>query len=241
MISAIWLALLVPSLVSGVAHPRVALVFEHAGASLTELAPIYAMHQPFGLGIFPHMLLSAEIARTAAAHGLTPILHLPLEPNHPTDLGPVTGVVWVRFTDAQIAHVVEGDLVSVPGVVGVSNHAGSRATADRRVMTAVLGVLKARALWFLENPETPKSVDVQVARGLDVPFVATTTYLDIPPVHIAEKVRGLIAAAKLQGWVVAGAHISTGAPEIVERMLPEFRRAGIIFVPVTEFLVRQGH
>src|SRR5262245_60018830 len=102
LISAACLGLLVPLSASGAAHPRVALVFEHAGASLAELIRIYAMHEPFGLGIFPNMRYSAEIARTAAAHGVTPILHLPLEPIHPADLGPVTGTVWVRMTDAQI-------------------------------------------------------------------------------------------------------------------------------------------
>ena len=238
LISAVCLGLLVPLSTSGAAHPRVALVFEHAGASLAELIPIYAMHEPFGLGIFPNMRYSAEIARTAAAHGVTPILHLPLEPIHPADLGPVTGTVWVRMTDAQITHVVEQDLESVSGVVGVSNHAGSRATAHRRVMTAVLRAVKARGLWFNENPETPESVVPRVARWLGVPIVVTTTYLDIPPDDIAQKVRAFIATAKQQGAAVAAAHISTGAPEVVRSMLPEFRRAGIVFAPITEFLAR---
>src|SRR5690242_18663697 len=64
---------------AGTAHPRVAIVFEHAGVSLDDLQPIYAMHRPFGLGIFPHQRYSARIVRDAAAHGLTPMLHLPLE------------------------------------------------------------------------------------------------------------------------------------------------------------------
>ena len=39
-------------------RPRVTIVFEHAGPSLTDLAPIYAMHPPFGLGIFAKMRYS---------------------------------------------------------------------------------------------------------------------------------------------------------------------------------------
>lgn len=34
----------------------------------------------------------------------------------------------------------------------------------------------------------------------------------------------------------AVAHITTGPPQIVRRLLPELNRAGIVFVPVTEFL-----
>jgi polysaccharide deacetylase 2 family uncharacterized protein YibQ len=240
LIAVLCAGLLVPRPASGTAHARVALIFDHAGASLAELAPIYAMHEPFGLGIFPNMRYSAEIARTAAAHGLTPILHLPLEPIHPADLGPVTGTVWVRMADAEIARMVDRDLDSVPGVVGVNNHAGSRATADRRVMTVVLRTVKARGLWFNENPETPQSVVSEVARQLDVPLVVTGTYLDIPPEHIARNVRALIAEAERRGSVVAAAHIATGAPAVIQKMLPEFRRAGIVFVPVTAFLERRA-
>lgn len=221
-------------------HPRVAIVFEHAGASLTALEPIYAMHEPFGLGIFPHMRYSAQIAQEAAAHGLVPMLHLPMEPRNPADIGPVSGGVWVRMGDAEIARVVEGDLASVPGILGVSNHAGSRATADPRVMAAALRVIKAHGLWFEENRTTPGSVATDVARRLGLRTVLVTTYLDDPPVNIESKVRGLIATATGRGWAVGVGHITTGTPQVVHRLLPEFRRAGIVFVPVTEFLSGKG-
>ena len=222
------------------APPRVAIVFEHAGPSLSDLAPIYAMHKPFGLGIFPRMRYSAQIAREAAAHGLTPMLHLPMEARNPADMGQVPGAVWVRMTDAQIARVVGEDLESAPGVVGVSNHAGSRATADPRVMAAVLRTVKAKKLWFEENRTTPASVASTVAARLGMRVVLVTTYLDDPPVDIEGKVRALIVTAATRGSVVAVAHITTGAPQVVRRLLPEFQRAGVVFVPVTEFLKEAG-
>lgn len=222
-------------------RPRVAIVFEHAGPSLTDLAPIYAMHEPFGLGIFPHMRYSAGIAREAAAHGLVPILHLPMEPRNPPDIGPVTGGIWLRMSDPEIARTVEDDLASVPGAVGLSNHAGSRAIADGRVMMAVLRVVKARGLWFEENRTNDASVATDVAQRLGIPTVLITTYLDDPPVNIDGKVRALISAAVHRGWAVAVGHITTGTPQAVQRLLPEFRRAGIVFVPITEFLAGGTH
>lgn len=221
---------------AGTTHPRVAIVFEHAGVSLDDLKPIYAMHQPFGLGIFPHQRYSAQIVGDATAHGLTPLLHLPLEPLRPADLGPVTGIVWVRMADADIARTVAGDLDSVPGVVGVTSHAGSRATADRRVMTAVLKTVKARGVWFQENRTTPASVATDVARALGMRTVLVTTYLDDPPTDMDRKVLALLAAAERRGWAIAGAHITTGAPQIVARHLAEFREAGVVFVPITQFV-----
>jgi len=231
---------LFPRIGAGAGHPRVAIVFEHAGASLDDLHAIYAMHQPFGLGIFPHQRYSARIVHDAAAHGLTPLLHLPLESINAADVGPVTGIVWVRMAGGDIARTVAGDLDSVPGVVGVSSHAGSRATADRRVMTAVLNVVKTRGLWFQENRTTSQSVALDVARAVGVRSVLVTTYLDDPPTNIDGKVRALLATAVRRGWAVAGAHITTGAPEIVARHLAEFQDAGVVFVPITQF-VTAGH
>ena len=170
------------------------------------------------------------------AHGLAPFLHLPLDSRNPADLGPVPGAVWVKMTDADIARVVEDDLASTPGVVGVSNHAGSRATADRRVMAAAQRAVKANGLWFEENRTTQTSVATEVAAGLGMRTVLITTYLDDPPVDIEAKVRALIAAARRQGTALAAAHITTGTPRIVQRLLPDFRRAGIVFVPITDFL-----
>ena len=225
-----------PSVAGSAPHPRVAIVFEHAGVSLDDLKPIYAMHEPFGLGIFPHQRYSAQIVRDARAHGLTPMLHLPLEALNAADVGPVRGVVTVHMSDAEITRIVEGDLASVPGLAGVSSHAGSRATADRRVMLAVLNVLKARGLWFQENRTTPRSVALDAARAAGVRSVLVTTYLDDPPTDMDRKVLALLAAAQRQGWAVAGAHITTGAPQVVARHLAEFREAGVVFVPITTFL-----
>lgn len=225
-----------PARGDGADHPRVAIVFEHAGSSLEDLKPIYAMHEPFGLGIFPHQRYSVQIVRDAEARGLTPLLHLPLESIDAAEVGPVSGVVWDRMSDAEITRTVEGDLASVPGLVGVSSHAGSRATADRRVMTAVLKVIKAHGLWFQENRTTRRSVATDVARALGMRTVLVTTYLDDPPTDMDRKVLALLAAAKRRGWAVAGAHITTGAPQIVARHLAEFQEAGVVFVPITTFL-----
>ena len=217
--------------------PRVAIVFEHAGASLAELQPIYAMRRPFALGIFPHMRYSAQIAREAPAHGLVPMLHLPMESRNPADLGPVTGIVWVRMSDAEIGRTVEDDLASVPGVVGVDNHGGSRAITDARVMRAVLAVVKSHGLWFEENRNDPRSFAAAVARRLGLRTVQVTAYLDTSPSPraIDAALRDLIAAARRRGWAVGVGHIATGTPQAVRRLLPEFDRAGVEIVPLTQF------
>jgi polysaccharide deacetylase 2 family uncharacterized protein YibQ len=66
--------------------------------------------------------------------------------------------------------------------------------------------------------------------------VLVTAYLDVPPSGIAGNVLRLIETAKRQGRAMGVGHIATGTPQVVRRLLPEFDRAGIEFVPITEFL-----
>jgi polysaccharide deacetylase 2 family uncharacterized protein YibQ len=103
-------------------------------------------------------------------------------------------------------------------------------------MAAVLGVVKARGLWFEENRVTAAAVASAVAGGLHLPVLLVTTYLDGPSAGIDARVRRLIATAQRQGRAVAAAHLTTGAPQVVRRLLLKFRRAGIVYVPPTEFL-----
>ena len=55
-----------------------------------------------------------------------------------------------------------------------ANPAISRATADRRVMLAVLRTVRARGLWFEENQTTAASVASDVAAQLGMPVVLVT-------------------------------------------------------------------
>jgi hypothetical protein len=46
--------------------------------------------------------------------------------------------IWTYMTEAQIRHTVEAAVSSIPGLVGVNNHMGSKATANEGVMKALM-------------------------------------------------------------------------------------------------------
>src|SRR5258705_11451525 len=89
------------------------------------------------------------------------LLHLPMESDKPEKLDVET--ITVGMSDTEIANLVRGDLESLPGVDGVSNHRGSLATIDTRVMKAVMNELTGRRLLFFDSLTSPKSVAYNVA------------------------------------------------------------------------------
>ncbi len=221
--------------VSPVGHvARVAIVFDDAGGSLADVEEIVAIGRQVTVAVLPGLAHSAEIAKRVQDAGLEVILHLPLEPTDGSRaLGP--GGVTVAMDDAEIQATVRAGLASVPGAVGVSNHMGSRATADRRVMRAVIEVAQERALFFLDSKTTPHSVAGPVAAEIGVRSAARTIFLDNvnDPDAIRQEIRRLIETALRRGEAVAIGHAQRVTPRVLAAMLPEFDRAGVVLVPVS--------
>src|SRR6185436_2800697 len=118
---------------------------------------------------------------------------------------PGPGVVLRSQSEEQITQTVEADLASVPGAVGVNNHMGSAATADDRVMRAVVRVLARRGLFFLDSRTTGATVAREAARKERVPAVSRRVFLDdvATEAAVGKALDELVARARAEGSAVA--------------------------------------
>ena len=213
---------------------RVAIVFDDAGGSLSDVEEIIAIGRPVAVAVLPGLVHSADVARRARAAGLEVLLHLPVEPEDETkELGP--GGVTVSMTDAEIRATVRSGLASVPGAIAVNNHMGSKGTADPRVVRAILEVVRKEGLFFLDSVTTPRTVVGRVAAELGVRTAARTVFLDNENEEeaIRGQVRRLIALAKNRGSAVAIGHAQRLTRGVVAAMLHEFDQEGVTLVPLS--------
>jgi polysaccharide deacetylase 2 family uncharacterized protein YibQ len=151
-------------------------------------------------------------------------------------MGP--GGVTVAMTDAEIQSVVRFGLASVPGAVGVNNHMGSRGTADRRVVRAILEVVRDRHLFFIDSRTTVDTVVEPVAAELGVPVARRLVFLDNEEEEeaIRQQMRRLIALAKERGSAIAIGHAQRITPRVVREMLEELDREDVTIVPVSRLV-----
>ncbi len=213
---------------------RVAIIFDDAGGRLSDVEEIIAIGRPVTVAVLPGLAHSAEVARRARAAGLEVLLHLPVEPNDSTKaLGP--GGITVDMDDAVIQATVRADLASVPGAIGVNNHMGSKGTADRRVVRAILEVVRERGLFFVDSVTTPGSVVGPVAAEVGVRTAARTVFLDNEDDEeaIRGQVQRLIALARARGCAIAIGHAQRSTSRVVAAMRDEFDRQRVIFVPLS--------
>lgn len=220
---------------------RLALVIDDLGRDLNEVRILRALGIPISYSVLPFEEQTPEVVAALKADKVEILCHLPMEPkNGQYDPGP--GALRLGMGEAELEELTAAALKAVPGATGVNNHMGSVLSEDEGSMRAILGVLAARNLFFLDSRTSPRSVGYRVASSLGIPAAERQVFLDDDP-------RDEAITAQLQRWLALsrskGAAIAIGHPHpqtlaVLEREVPKIREAGFQFVPVSFLLDRSG-
>jgi polysaccharide deacetylase 2 family uncharacterized protein YibQ len=219
-------------------QPRAAIVIDDLGNEIAPALRIAGWPVPVAGAVLPGLRWSAESARALSHGGKEVLLHLPMEPEGYPQVRPGPGVVLRSQTDAEIARMLESDLATVPGAVGVNNHMGSAATADPRVMRVVAHVLSARGLFFLDSRTTDATVAELSAVEASVPTVSRRVFLDDDTTEAAvhAQLQELLRRARQEQFAVAIGHPYPATLTVLERELPRFATEGVRLVRVSELV-----
>ena len=116
----------------------------------------------------------------------------------------------------------------------MNNHMGSRATADRRVMKAVLDVCRRRGLLFFDSMTTPHSVVCEVAREEGVLTTSNDIFIDNSEEEIREKMHKILAIAARKGRAIGILHVRRKTLENLKWMIGEAKKRGVRFRTISE-------
>ena len=122
----------------------------------------------------------------------------------------------------------------------MNNHMGSRATADREVMTHIIEVCKRHGLFFLDSMTTPRSVVGETAARAGVPSISNDLFIDNEGEDRRENMRKLISIARRRGYAVGITHVKRGTLEDLNWMAGEAAQAGVKFVSISDMIARQA-
>ncbi len=213
--------------------PRVAVVVDDLGWARAGVEELLALGLPLTFSVLPGRPLSEEHLSAVREAGHEALLHLPMEPLRGD---PGAGAIYVGMSEAEIRALLRRHLEGMPGVTGVNNHMGSRATADEAVMAAVLAEVRERGLFFLDSSTTASSVVTRVGEELGVQTLKNLLFLD----NIKEKeailgrLRELAAIARDRGSAVGIAHPSAALVEALREWTSE--RLDVELVYLSELL-----
>jgi hypothetical protein len=165
-----------------------------------------------------------------------------MEPFDFPEKHPGPGALFTDMTEEQILRQLGENLDTVPGVVGVNNHMGSRLTADLRVMEILMGEFKSRGLFFLDSKTSPRSLAFDTASRFGIPATQRDIFLDAYDER--EFVRGqiirLIELAKKHGRAIGIGHPYANTLAVLEEMKAEILESGVEWVPLSRMVIRDS-
>jgi polysaccharide deacetylase 2 family uncharacterized protein YibQ len=194
---------------------------------------------PLTVSVIPGLKYSGKICREAVEAGKDVLCHLPMEAEKEAwDSGEIP-LIRVSMKAREIDAAVSKALDSTPGVIGISNHMGSRATADRKLMETVLRLCKVRGLFFFDSMTTPHSVVREVARELGAVEAGNDLFLDRAEGETRENMRKLLSIAGRRGSAIGIIHAKSASLDDLRWMIDEARKEGIDFLSISQMITRQ--
>lgn len=217
--------------------PEVSIVVDDFGYFDNRLVRRFlALEIPLTVSVLPGLKHSGNICREAAEAGKETICHLPMEPEKGGDDGGEIPLVRTGMKPAEIEAIVEKALETTPGVIGMNNHMGSKATADPAVMSAVMSVCRRKGIFFLDSVTTPRSVVGEAAAAAGVPSLSNDIFIDNRGDDVRENLRKLISIAERKGTVTGIMHVRRDNLGHLEWFAAEAEKAGVRIVPVSSMI-----
>ncbi|WP_299775963.1 divergent polysaccharide deacetylase family protein [uncultured Pseudoteredinibacter sp.] len=221
--------------------PRLAIIIDDIGYHLDNGYRTAKLPVPITLAVIPHSPNARELADAGHQAGKEIMLHLPMashNENAPLEQGGLTtGMAEEEFKSA-----VRLGLAAVPHIRGVNNHMGSALTEKAQAMQWLMDELRETPYFFIDSRTSPLSQAKQLAEQNNIPSASRDVFLDNSRDHqdILAQLEKAIKHAKRTGYAIVIGHPYPETLEVLERLTPPLRIAGIEFVHISTLLSGTG-
>jgi len=230
------------------AKGHLAIVIDDIGRELEITEPLLELPYALTFAILPGSSYARGVQTRILAAPQRPrevFVHLPMEPLEPALMhqGREGEEEFLLLEDsrAQLEDKLEAALRIVPSAVGINNHMGSKLTADREAMDALMAALARRKLAFLDSRTHASTQAEASARAHGLLSGARQVFLDHDKSAEAIAARFDEAAAlSLQTPTIAIGHPSLELLTVLRERLPLLEAQKIGIYSASRILRAQG-
>ncbi len=172
------------------------------------------------LSFLPRTPHAKELSRQAREKGFEILLHQPLEGRN-VDPYPNPGVITCSMSKEEMREILNNNLTTVEGIVGINNHEGSVFTSRQKPMEELLSLVKGKDLFFLDSLTTSGSQVEKVAQQFGIPVLKRDIFLDNKkdPAYIHNQFQKLLSIAHRKGYAIAIGHSRAVTIETLKKEL----------------------
>lgn len=215
-----------------------AIIVDDGGANIEYAQKIASLGIPMTWAIMPYERYSQKTAEIASAKQIPYLLHLPMQAEIDKEDGPF--LIGKGMSHEKIYNVTRDALEYLPSPIGINNHRGSLATADREIVSPVMEVLKEKELIFVDSRTSQKSVAFDVARSIGIKTLQNRGFLDNTADKNAINARfhEIVQMAVKKGHFVVICHFRPATTLFLEKLAGEYKSLPVEFVTVPEMVER---
>jgi len=221
--------------------PRISIIVDDVGLSKKYVDQLVELSPNITFAIMPKRPHSIYAAKKAGEYGIDVILHQPMEPKassgyNADDAG--EGVLMVGQPKDLIIAQLNANLASVPNVIGVNNHMGSKFTENEELMRLVMLNLKNKGLFWVDSLTTPKSMGYSLAKEEGVKVARRDVFLDNKKKgksYVVSQLKKLISKAEKNGYAIGICHPYPQTIQALAEEIPKFN-GKIEITPVKSLL-----
>ncbi len=216
---------------------KMAIIIDDCGYDLGPVRALAKLPIDMAFAIIPFKGNSTAALQIIKSNSQVPMLHLPMEPVNGTSSEP--RVVKVGMSKQDIQKLTNDAINSLPGIKGVNNHQGSKATSDYNTMYAVLEVLKKNDLFFVDSRTAASSLGFKLAGQMGVKTGRNQLFLDNSSdiSAIKSKIWEAAASADKNGSIIVISHARPATAEAWREIYKELVDSGIKVVPISQLLM----
>lgn len=216
------------------AAPSIVIIIDDVGYEGQDLTRAMSIDPNLNFAILPNSTRAPEMAQRLNDRGFEILCHLPMEP-HDHTFSPGANAVKTSMSDDEIIAATRANIAGVPHARGVNNHMGSRATADRRVMTDVMRALPD-GMYFIDSRTGGGSVAAAVAREMNVKTAVRHVFLDGVQTEagVRRQLATLSSAARAKGVAIGIGHPHEVTLRVLAAEVPKLRARGFRFARASE-------
>ena len=226
------------------AQGHLAIVIDDVGRELELFEKLHALRFRLSFSVLPGAVYTAGVQQRLSQDQRRPreiLLHLPMEPLDPAamEIEEEQSETFLLASDTseELREKLRVAMEAVPQARGVNNHMGSRLTANRKAMTALMPVLREAGWFFLDSRTNPKTVAASRAKLAGVETISRKVFLDHEPG--SEAIRASLreaASYARERPTVAIAHPSVEVIEVLSEELPRLHEQGVAIYSVSELM-----
>ncbi len=216
---------------------KIAVVVDDCGYEQAAVEKLAALPVQMSFAVIPFRDNSRAALSTIKSNGKLAMLHLPMEPLNAAAASE-NRMIKTTMSAEEIQSFTREAIASLPGIKGVNNHQGSRATSDAPTIRAALQVIKSRGLFFVDSYTYQATQGETIARELGIRTGHNALFLDGNSDVNAIKGKIVTAAkrATQNGSIIVICHARPNTATAWSEIYQELKDAGLQFVPVTQLL-----